>query len=82
MLIYYGIVNFPRTYRRALIKKANRMKFYEKSFKARAVKLSNQRGSISIVAKELSVSNSTLGKWCREYENHGNNSFLAKAKNA
>ena len=56
------------------------MKFYEKSFKERAVKLSYQRGSISIIAKELGISRSTLGKWRREYDNYENNSFPGKGK--
>ena len=48
---------------------------YDKSFKERAVKLSYQRGSLLSAAKELGISYSTLGKWRKDYEKYGNNSF-------
>ena len=50
-------------------------KSYDKSFKERAVKLSYQRGSLLSAAKELGISDSTLGKWRKDYEEYGNNSF-------
>ena len=56
------------------------MKFYEKSFKERAVKLSYQRGNIHIIAKELGISSGTLGKWRKDYESYGSNSFPGKGK--
>lgn len=51
------------------------VKHYDKSFKERTVRLSFDRGNISQVAKELGISDSQLGKWRRDYEKYGNNSF-------
>ena len=48
---------------------------YDKSFKERAVKLSYQRGSLLSAAKELGISDSTLGKWRKDYEEYGSSSF-------
>lgn len=51
------------------------VKHYDKSFKERAVRLSFDRGNISQVAKELGISDSQLGKWRRDYDKYGTNSF-------
>ena len=53
-------------------------KHYDKSFKERAVKLTYQRGSIVATAKELGVASSALGKWRKDYESYGSNSFPGK----
>ena len=50
----------------------------DKSFKERAVKLSYQRSSLLLAAKELGISDSTLGKWRKDYEEYGNNSFSGR----
>ena len=50
-------------------------KHYDKAFKEQAVKLSNQRGNINSVARELGISGSQLSKWCIEYDKFGGNSF-------
>ena len=52
-----------------------RTKHYDKAFKEQAVKLSNQRGNINSVARELGISGSQLSKWRIEYEKFGGNSF-------
>ena len=47
---------------------------YDKAFKERAVKLSYQRGSVLQAAKELGISDSSLGKWRKDKEKYGDNS--------
>ena len=54
------------------------LKSYDKSFKERAVKLSYQRKSVLVAAKELGVSDSSLGKWRKDFESYGSNSFPGK----
>lgn len=49
--------------------------FYDKSFKERAVKLSYERSSALQAAKELGISDSSLGKWRKDFETYGKNSF-------
>lgn len=56
------------------------LKSYSKQFKERAVKLSYQRGSILSTAKELGISDGALGKWRKDYEEYGNNSFPGRGK--
>lgn len=51
------------------------VKHYDKSFKEEAVKLSEQRGNINAVARELGISHSQLSKWCRDHAKFGINSF-------
>ena len=41
---------------------------YSKEFKIKAVELKNQKGNLSLVARELSVTDESLRKWCREYK--------------
>ncbi len=53
-------------------------KIYDKQFKERAVKLSYERGSVLQAAKELSISDSSLGKWRKDFEKYGDNSFPGK----
>ncbi|MFR9546788.1 MAG: transposase [Rikenellaceae bacterium] len=53
-------------------------KIYDKHFKERAVKLSYDRGSVLQAAKELGISDSSLGKWRKDYEMYGDNSFPGK----
>lgn len=53
-------------------------KFYDKTFKERSVKLSYQRGSVLKAAEELGVSSSALGKWRKDFEKYGDNSFPGK----
>ena len=55
-------------------------KTYDKAFKERAVKLSYQRGSILQAAKELGIADSSLGKWRKDFEKYGDNSFPGHGK--
>ena len=58
-------------------------KIYSKEFKLKAVELSNQRGSIIEVAKELGVNKETLRNWKRgRYlgKSDSNTSFKLKSK--
>jgi transposase len=41
---------------------------YSKEFKIKAVELKNQKGNLSLVARELNVTDESLRKWCREYK--------------
>ena len=50
-------------------------KHYDKVFKEQAVKLSNQRGNVNSVARELGISGSQLSKWCKDYDKFGSSSF-------
>lgn len=49
---------------------------YDKEFKMNAVKLylANDK-SIDIIANDLGVSRSSLGKWVRQYQQEGDKSF-------
>jgi transposase len=51
------------------------VKHYDKPFKEQAVKLSEQRGNISDVARELGISSSQLTKWRKDFNVYGENSF-------
>lgn len=53
-------------------------KVYDKQFKERAVKLSYERGSVLQAAQELGISDSSLGKWRKDFETYGDNSFPGK----
>ncbi len=53
-------------------------KIYDKQFKEQAVKLSYERGSVLQAAKELGISDSSLGKWRKDFEIYGDNSFPGK----
>lgn len=55
-------------------------KIYDKAFKERAVKLSYERGSLLKAAKELGISDSILGKWRKDFEKFGDNSFPGQGK--
>ena len=55
-------------------------KIYDKAFKERAVKLSYDRGSLLKAAKELGISDSILGKWRKDFEKFGDNSFPGQGK--
>lgn len=54
------------------------IKHYDKQFKEQAVKLSNQRGNISQVARELGISSSQLSKWRREQAQYKEKSFQGR----
>lgn len=54
------------------------VKHYDKQFKEQAVKLSEQRGSISEVARELGVSSSQLSKWRNDFCIYGEKSFPSR----
>ena len=43
------------------------LKSYDKLFKERAVKLSYQRKSILVAAKEFGISDNSLGKWRKDF---------------
>lgn len=51
------------------------VKHYDKQFKEQAVKLSQQRGNISEVARELGISGSQLTKWRKDFHVYGEHSF-------
>ncbi len=46
-------------------------KSYSRAFKIKAVELSNERGSLTVVAEELAIKRDTLKRWKKEY-NKGN----------
>lgn len=53
-------------------------KICDPSFKTKAVKLGNERGNISELARELGIKVSFLYKWRKEYEEFGEGSFPGK----
>jgi len=55
-------------------------KYYNASFKEKAVKLSHARGSVKEISEELDVSYSVLCRWRKEYADLGKNSFPGKGK--
>ena len=53
-------------------------KIYDTAFKTKAVELSNERSSISELARELGIGVAMLYKWRKDYEKFGLRSFLGK----
>ena len=53
-------------------------KTYDRSFKTKAVELSNERSNITELARELGIRVSMLYKWRKEYEKFGTGSFPGK----
>jgi transposase len=45
-----------------------RSKHYSREFKIKAVELSNERGTVAQVAKELDISYENLKRWKKEYK--------------
>jgi transposase-like protein len=50
------------------MKKKNQNQKYDRTFKEQAVKLANERGNTSEVARELGVSDRNLHRWRKELE--------------
>jgi transposase len=50
-------------------------KIYDAAFKSKAVSLSQNRGNISALARELGISAKMLYKWRKEVEEFGEGSF-------
>lgn len=48
---------------------------YSLEFKQKAVELTYVKGSIVEVCKELDIPRSVLGRWRKEFEDYGGNSF-------
>ncbi|SFR16243.1 transposase, partial [Desulfoscipio geothermicus] len=54
---------------------------YSSEFKKEAVELTKTSGKkISHIAKDLGISVSNLRRWCRNYNEYGNNSFPGHGK--
>jgi transposase-like protein len=60
------------------MKNQKKNKQYNRSFKEQAVKLANERGNTSEVARELGVSDRNLHRWRRELEEFKGASFQGK----
>jgi transposase len=60
------------------MKKPQKNKKYDRVFKEQAVKLANERGNTSVVARELGVSDRNLHRWRRELEEFKESSFQGK----
>jgi transposase len=52
---------------------------YSLEFKIKAVELSNQRGSLTLVAQELNINKDNLKRWKKEYAD-GKFNVLSKTK--
>ena len=55
-------------------------KNYSASFKEKAVKLSQARGSVKEISEELDIPYSVLSRWRKESATFGKNSFPGKGK--
>lgn len=51
-------------------------KYYSKEYKLKAVALSEQRGSIIVVATELGIRHDMLRRWKREYSENQAKAFI------
>jgi len=60
------------------MKKQKKNKKYDRLFKEQAVKLADERGNTSEVARELGVSDRNLHRWRRELEEFKGASFQGK----
>lgn len=59
---------------------SKRKRNYTTEFKQKAVELSYARGSISQVCRELDIPTSVLGRWRKESNEYGKNSFPGRGK--
>lgn len=59
---------------------AKSRKYYDSSFKRKAVELSHVRGNVKAVAEELGIVPEVLYRWRREHNTYQVNSFPGKGK--
>jgi len=59
---------------------ARTRKVYSKEFKQKAVELSNVRGNVQEIARELGVSAEFIYRWRKEFQNNPSLAFLGNGK--
>ena len=55
-------------------------KTYSKEFKLEAVRLAETNGNLSQTARDLGIHQSMLGKWKRQFKDHGQQAFPGSGK--